>query len=283
MTLALASCRANPGFILFEDDGEDRDGESESEGASDSTADSAGESTGTADICEPKVVEPGEACRPWKALPLWVLDGFNVADSPPLENLPCKQVTQLLVKRDGNALQQCDAGCDQPCEGPSINVGFAAGVADIGPLLPVEGECAVLWHRGKDNPDPESDVACLTAGFALFDDEPEQRLRVAVAFNTPDPDPFAGVPGSPFAVTVTGEAVGDGFCLGMEQTQCDAMGAIPKLLDFRFGECSVRTSQGQIVSELLVGGERHILENHSAYDCISTGPTVYRWWLRRVF
>lgn len=283
MTLALAGCRANPGFLLSEDDNaEDREGESESASVGESTAESAGESTSeSADICEPQVVRPDNACRPWEALPLWLLDGFNVAGSPPLVNVECDEVAQLLVKRVGGALQQCDAGCDQPCEGPSMNVSYAATVGDIGPLLPVEGECAVLWHLGKYNPDPESDTDCLTAGFALFDDLPERPLRVAVAFNTPDPDPFADVPGSPFSVTVTDEGV-DGPCPGMEETDCDEAGAFPKLLDFRFGECSMRTSQGQIVNELLVGGERHILENHSAYDCIN-GPTVYRWWLRRVF
>ena len=273
MTLALAGCRANPGFLLSKDDnGEDREGESES--ASESASEGTSES---ANSCEPQVVQ----CRPWQNLPLWLTTGFNVAGAPMLVGLQCDQVAQLLVKRVGGALQQCDAGCDQPCEGPSMDVSFPATLPDLAPLLPAEGECAVLWHRGKFNPDPESDDDCLTAGFALFDDEPEPRLRVAVAFNTPNPDPFLGVLGSPFSVEATNESVDDP-CPGREQTDCDEAGAIHKLLDFRFGDCNERTSQGQILSELLVGGERHILENHSAYDCIN-GPTVYRWWLRRVF
>jgi len=276
MTLVLAGCRANPGFLLFDDgNSEDREGDS------DSDSDSSDESAGT-DICEPQVLQPSDVCTPWDAFPLWVLDGFNVAKSQLLADVPCEQFTQLLVKRVDDDLQQCTASCDEPCDGPLLDVSFAAKVADIAPLLPAEGECALLWHRGQPNPDTESQTLCLTAGFALFDDEPEPRLRVAVAFNTKAPDPFAGVPGSPFTVTVTDEGVGDGFCVGMEQTACNADGATLKLLEFRFGECVVRSSQGQTVSELQVGGERHILENHSAYRCITGGLNVYRWWLRRV-
>ena len=283
VTLALAGCRANPGFLLFDEgNGEDREGDSESEGLS--TGTTSDESAG-ANICEPQVQEPNDACKPWEALPLTLLDGFNPANTPLLANVPCEQVTQLLVKRVGDKLQQCDNSCDEPCEGPSMSVDGAASVADIKPLLPAEGTCSVLWHRGKLNPDSESQTLCLTSGFALFDDDPEQRLRVAVAFNTPVPDPFAGVPGSPFSVTVTDEDVGDGSCRAMEQSACTTIedDTIPQVLDFRFGECVVSSSQGQIVRDLQVGGENHILENHSAYRCVSGNLTVYRWWLRRVF
>ena len=288
MTLALAGCRANPGFILFDEgNGEDREGDSESEGLS--TGTSSDESAG-ANICEPQVQEPNNACKPWEALPLTLLDGFNPANTPLLANVPCEQVTQLLVKRAGDSLQQCDNSCDEPCEGPSMSVDGAASVADIKPLLPAEGTCSVLWHRGRPNPDSESQTLCLTSGFALFDDDPEQRLRVAVAFNTPDPDPFAGVPGSPFSVTLNKEGVvGEEFCRPMERSACDPDNDVDveevkrEVLDFRFGECLVPSSQGQIVRDIQLGGERHILENHSAYRCIDGGLTVYRWWLRRVF
>ena len=161
-----------------------------------------------------------------------------------------------------------------------MTVGMVVSDSDIGPLLPAEGECSVLWHRGRPNPDPESQTLCLTSGFALFDDDPEQRLRVAVAFNTPVPDPFAGVPGSPFSATVNKEGVvGDEFCVAMEQSACtpDGDDVRRELLDFRFGDCVVSSSQGQIVRDIQFGGERHILENHSAYYCLSKGTTVYRW------
>ena len=283
VTLALAGCRANPGFLLFDEgNGEDREGDSESEGLS--TGTTSDESAGV-DICEPQVDEPNDACKPWEGLPLSLLEGFNPADTPLLADVPCEQVTQLLVKRVGNNLQQCDNSCDDPCEGPSTSVDGVASLGDIKPLLPAEGECSVLWHRGRPDPDPESQALCLTAGFALFDDDPEQRLRVAVAFNSPDPDPFAGVSGSPFSVMVnTNESVGDGFCFHTEQSTClTPDGMIPQVIDFRFGDCVVSSSQGQIVRDLQVGGESHILENHSAYDCIGSGLNVYRWWLRRVF
>jgi len=283
MTLALAGCRANPGFLLGSDDnGEDREGESES--ASEGTAESAGSEAGV-DICEPQVQQPIDACRPWEALPLTLLDGFNPAITPLLVGLECEQVTQMLVKRVGDNLQRCDNSCEDPCEGPSMTLGMVASVGDIGPLLPTEGTCAVLWHRGQDNLNDESETDCLTSGFALFDDDPEQRLRVVVAFNTPDPDPFADVPGSPFTVTVNEEAVGADFCVAMEKSACTTMDddVGREVLDFRFGECVVSSSQGQIVRDLQVDGELHILENHSAYRCLSGGRTVYRWWLRRVF
>lgn len=288
VTLALAGCRANPGFLLFDEgNGEDREGDSESEGLS--TGTTSDESAGV-DICEPQVDEPNDACKPWEGLPLSLLEDFNPADTPLLADVPCEQVTQLLVKRVGNNLQQCDNSCDDPCEGPSTSVDGVASLGDIKPLLPAEGECSVLWHRGRPDPDPESQALCLTAGFALFDDDPEQRLRVAVAFNSPDPDPFAGVPGSPFSVMVSKEeVVGDEFCRPMERSACDpetdedVEDVRRLLLDFRFGECLVPSSQGQIVRDIQFGGERHILENHSAYRCIENTTAVYRWWLRRVF
>jgi len=277
MAVALMGCRANPGFMLLDGDGEDRESESD--------ADSLGESAGSEDgveICEPRILVPADDCRPWEALPLWLFEGFNVATTPMLVDLPCDQLTQLLVKRVGTDLRQCASACDSSCDtGLNMDVTYAGKVALLAPLLPAEGECAKLWHVGRPQENPESAASCRTTGFALLDDTPEAALRVVVAFNTAEPDPFAGVPGSPVAVTVTENTVGDGVCPGMENTACDATGAIPKLLDFRFGECSFQSSQGQIGQELQAGGEHYVLENHSAYDCINTGPTVYRWWLRR--
>ncbi len=268
--LLLASCRSNPAFLVLGERGDD----------SGETGDRSDEGSSGERLCEPSHHEPRDVCAPGsEQIPLYQLTEFTVAEEPMLLDRACGEPSELLVKRVGQQLHACTA-CDDACDPTlSLDIGFPAMTALLAPLLPAEGECAWLWHLGAPNPDATQadDPRCLTAGFALAD--PDRRVRVAVAFNHQQPDPFVGIRDVPFSVTVTDRSIGSP-CADITDTRCDVGGYVPKQLAFEFGDCSFETHQGVVTRDLHVDGLDYVLETHSAYDCV-TGPTLYRWWLRR--
>jgi hypothetical protein len=272
--LVLASCRSNPAFHVI--------GERTDESGDTGATSSDGETSTGERVCEPTHREPANVCAPGsKYVPLYYLTEFTVAEEPMLVDRECTDTSEILVKRVGQQLHACTR-CDQPCDAAlSMDVGFPAMTALLAPLLPAEGECAWLWHLGAPNPDPATPDApqCLTAGFALADADASKRMRVAVAFNHQQPDPFAAVADSPFSVAVTDQSLGSP-CPDITDTRCEDGGYVPKQLSFSFGDCTFDTYQGVITHDIRVDDLDYILETHSAYDCV-TGPTMYRWWLRR--
>ncbi len=270
---ALSACRTNPAFMLQDD------GESSASGTlSSSSSSEAGSSTG-AELCEPSNEALTPTCMP--AFKLSPLEGFNIANSKlfPADQA-CDTFSDLRVKRVNDRLQSCPNSCDEPCDDlNSLDVSFVATLDLFEPLLPDEGTCALLWHVGRDNPDPESNDRCLTAGFMLRDDTPAQLLRVAVTFNNPEPDPFAGRPEAPLRMTSVGEFE---LCDLGDANTC-ATDFKTETLKLRFGACELDTHQGVVTTGLSVDGARFTLELHNAYSCLDNTTSFYRWWIHRDF
>ena len=279
----LAGCRPNPGFMLTSG-GDDSDG--------DDTISDTGDTgdTGTIDpICEP-VSQPGDICAPMFDLLPITKSVVNFSDRPILgaDRDVCGAFSSFVLKRVGDELQRCDDGCDQPCVTTgALNIAGLASLPSFSKLLPVEAECAIMWHTSRDNTDPKPPpddpkfdewTPCVTSGFLLMD-EADRRLRVAVAFDSATPDPFAGRAGSPVAMAknaaVTHELCTDpiGACLN---------GFTPQDLSFTLDPCTLDTFQSTTIRELRSAGSDYTLELHHAYRCVN-GFESYRWWVRREF
>jgi len=271
LAAALAACRANPGFQLR--------GDGEETGASSDTGASSEAGSTAPELCEPAPDEAYPVCEP--KFPLLPLADFNVARSVIFANNDvCGVFTSMLVRRAGDTLQRCDAACDDSCSTTfAMDVSFAAKIELLAPLLPDEGECAVMWHVSREDPDPEADDPCTTAGFLLMDDTPEQALRVQVVFDSETPDPFAGQPGAPLRMTSVGDFTG---CdLGPEDT-C-VTDYFTESLHLSFGACELDTHQSVITTQLRVAGNDYTLETHNAFRCLDNVTKNYRWWVRREF
>ncbi|MBK7824791.1 hypothetical protein [Nannocystis sp.] len=284
-TVAVAACRPNPGFMLTSG-GDDSDASDASETISD-TGDTEA-STGEP-LCEP-VNQPGDICAPeFPLLPI-TKAVVNFSDRPILgaDKDVCGAFSSFVVKRVDDQLQRCDDGCDLPCDATTaMNIAGLAMLTDFAELLPVPEACAILWHTSRDNPDPKPDpddpkfdewTPCVTSGFLLMD-EADRKLRVAVAFDSETPDPFASQAKPPLAMKKDTDTVHElctapiGACLN---------GFTPQALSFTLDRCTVDTFESVTTTALRSRGSDYTLELHNAYRCID-GFESYRWWIRREF
>lgn len=286
LAVMLAGCRPNPGFMLTSggDDSDDSDGSDTVGDTSDSDA-----STGAIEpLCEP-VNQPGDICAPeFPLLPI-TKAVVNFSDRPILgaDKDVCNSFSSFVVKRVGDQLQRCDDGCDQPCDAATaMNIAGLAMLTDFSKLLPLPEACAIMWHTSRDNPDPKPEPAdpkfdewtpCVTSGFLLMDED--RKLRVAVAFDSETPDPFASQADPPLAMKKDTDTVHElcttpiGACLN---------GFTPQALSFTLDRCTVDTFESVTTTALRSAGSDYTLELHTAYRCID-GFESYRWWIRREF
>lgn len=266
VALLLPACEANPAFKIRGASGSETGGDSGEVGESGDEAGTTGEP-----VCTPRVVKDvSDACTDWRPSPV---PTPNLADAPMLAARPCEEPAEMYVIRDGQFLYET-AACDRPYDASSsMNLEGALLFPGLEDLPPVDGGCARFWHLGKRDVDG---AACISAAYAFWDGEDEQRLRFAYS-SASEPDPFTA---ADFAVAVAE----DDLCTVSDAGEfCPDDNVRWKSLHFEFGRCSLDALHGETWTDLVVGGITYELDLYRAFDCVGNGSPQdqYGWFLRR--
>jgi len=264
--LVAGGCGPNPAFKIAgeSNDGGGTGGDAMTTG---DEASSAGETAATP-RCEPAPLEPyvDDVCAPSR----FPFNLPNMASEPIFDDVACGTRSNVYVKRVGTTeLQQCEPGCADGCDPTrTISISGFALLSGIDEVLPQLGECARLWHvseAGVDN-------VCKSLGYAFWDADGGQQLRLAV---TDDLNPFAGVAGLPISVTADADA---SVLCETPNLSCTIQSVVPLAVDL--DGCEFDAAQNAEWTDIPFGGRDYKFSNRS-YTCFTEGTPYFGWYLRR--